>query len=371
MKYSFIHARYIVAIFLLVSSCGKRQPAAEGEVVKYRATTVEAGNVSKELLLPGELEGYFETGILAKVNGYVKKIRVDIGDRVAQGQVLAELEAPELVSQVTAGFSEYRAKEAIFVNTKGRYLRLAQTNQTPGAVSPYDMDLARTNIVADSLAFVAARAKYESLLQLTAYLTITAPFEGIITARSVAPGAFVGPGDKSGMPLLTLRSESRLRLHVAVPEIHLAELGVGRPVKFSVKSFPGKTFNGNITRMGKSVSAQTRSEIIEIEIDNRDGQLLPGMYAQAIIPVSRMETSLVVPATAVVTNMERSFVIKVGKNGQRADWVDVEKGEMMADKLEVFGKLISGDTILVEGSDEIKNHQTLSIVMDTLRTKLK
>ena len=343
------------------ASSDRKESAAESEMV-FEASVLKKEKLSYELNLPGELEGYYETGIMAKVNGYVKTMKVDIGDRVTEGQLLAELEAPELVSQVSSAYAEYQAHEAMYLNTKGKYQRLKQTNLTPGAVSPYDMDLAKTNYVSDSLGWRAAKAKYEAVNQLVNYLRITAPFDGVITERALAPGAFVGPGDKQGMPLFRLKKQTVLRLHVAVPEKYLAEVVTGDEVAFSVKSFPGEIFKGRISRLSKNLNIQTRSEIVEIEINNAMGKLLPGMYAIATIPIRRPDKTIVVPATAVVTNMEKQFVIRI-KQGNVVEHVDVDKGEENNGMVEIFGNLQEGDTVLNVGSDEIRNKDKIRIIV--------
>lgn len=348
---------FVVIVSAALSSCGKNHAKeitsiSSNEIV-HETFPLKKVQVSTELKLPGELEGYYETGIMAKVNGYIKSMKVDIGDRVSAGQLLAELEAPELISQLTSAYAEYLSKEAMFLNTKGKFVRLKQTNKTAGAVSPYDMDLTRTSYTSDSLGYLAAKSKYDAVRQLADYLKITAPFDGIITERALAPGAFVGPNDKQGLPLYKLKKETKLRLHVAVPEKYLAEITQGELVKFQVKSFPDENFEGRITRQSKNLNIQTRSEIIEIEIDNQKVRLLPGMYAIATIPIKRQGLSFVVPKSAIVTNMEKQFVIRI-KNGYEAEYVNVDKGEELETGVEIFGELKEKDIILVTGSDEIK-----------------
>ncbi len=349
---------------MIITSCGKKgsdtSSATENTGLVYPAMLVKEGKVSSTLTLPGELEGFFETGIVAKVNGYIKNMHVDIGDRVHTGELLVELEAPELLSELATANSEYQAKEALYNNSKAKYIRFKQTNETPGAVSPYDMDLAKTNLISDSLIYLATKTKYEAIRELTAYLRITAPFDGIITARDMAPGAFVGPEAKQGKPILRLKSENKLRLHIAIPEKYLAEVSEGDMVDFQVKSFPNQTFKGKITRLSKSLNVMTRSEIVEIEIDNRKGELLPGMYAIAAMPIKRPGKSIVVPQTAVVTNMERQFVIKI-TDGNKVSYVDIEKGEEQKDQVEIFGDLNPGDTILTKASDEIKQKSVVKV----------
>lgn len=361
-----MHAAYVMAFAIVcvafLSSCEHRQPKVAEFDKAYTASTVMSAKVANQLLLPGELEGYYETGINPKINGYIKRVLVDIGDNVKQGELLVELEAPELMSQLNAAYSDVQAKEAVFLNSKGKYRRLRQANLTPGAVSPYDLDLSLTTVIADSLSVVASESKYQSVKSLADYLRIPAPFDGVITERALAPGAFVGPGDKGTAPILKLKSQNKLRLHVPVPEKYLAEVRPGNTVQFSVESFPEKLFEGRITRMARNVASLTRSELIEVEINNTSGQLLPGMYAHAIIPIRRPGSSLVVPVNAVVTNMERSFVIKIN-GGKTAQWIDVRKGQVQDRLIEVFGDLNPGDTVLNEGSDEIRNSDHIKITM--------
>ena len=173
------------------------------------------------------------------------------------------------------------------------------------------------------------------------------------------------------MAILKLKKQSILRLHIAMPEKHLAEIAVDETVSFHVKSFPDETFAGKITRLSKNINMMTRSEIVEIEINNNAGKLLPGMYAIASIPVKRPSQSMVVSKVAVVTNMERQFVIKI-KNGNEAAYVDAEKGEDQGEGVEVFGKLTPGDTILNAASDEIKSDSKIKIVVvDNTATRKK
>ena len=355
----------IIGCTTIIISCGNSRAKIDNEIdseIVYEASILKRENVSSQLTLPGELEGYYETSIAAKVNGYIKRMLVDIGDRVAEGQLLAELEAPELVSQLISAYSESQASEAVFLNTKGKFIRLKQTNKTPGAVSPYDMDFGKTSLISDSLTHLAAKAKYESIRQLADYLKITAPFDGIITERALAPGAFVGPNEKSGVPILKLKKESKLRLHIAVPEKSLAEVSIGEIVTFHVKSYPDELFQGKITRLSRSLNIMTRSELVEMEIDNANGKLLPGMYAIASLPIRRNERSMVVPKTAIVTNMEKQFVIKI-KNKNEVTYVDVEKGEDQNEGVEVFGELNPGDTLLNAASDEIRQKSKIKVIV--------
>ncbi|MGZ3920713.1 MAG: efflux RND transporter periplasmic adaptor subunit [Bacteroidia bacterium] len=342
-----------VAIVTL-SSCGNE--TAKKEYTKemvYETVTAEEGQPTTKISLPGELMGFYETDIYPKVNSYVKTLFVDIGDKVPKGQLLAELEAPELSSKLNEGYSKYKAAESIFLNTKGKYNRLLQTSKTSGAVSPYDMDLSKTNVTSDSLGFIAAEANYHSLQELVSYLKITAPFDGIITERNISPGAFVGPSEKNAQAMLIIKNESKLRLRISVPEKHVSEIKKEQEISFTVSGYPEKTFSGKVTRNSSNINTQLRSEVIEIEIENKTGILLPGMFAKVDLPLTRNEKTIIVPESAVATNMEHCFVIKL--IGKKAKMIDVQKGNVSDGKVEIFGDVKVGDVILKEANDEIKD----------------
>ncbi|QDK81314.1 efflux RND transporter periplasmic adaptor subunit [Spirosoma sp. KCTC 42546] len=349
----------ITSTGFLMSQCGnssaEKSPMDEApadEEIRYDAIRVTASRPASELNLPGELESYYETDLYPRVSSYVKALHVDIGDQVHKGQVLAELEAPELTANLTEAFSKVKAAEAVYGASKGTYLRVLRTSRTLGAISPVDLDAARTKAVSDSLGVVAANAHYSSVQQLVSYLKIIAPFTGVITDRRLSPGAFVGPGGQNGVPMLKIKQLDRLRLRIAVPEAYLGDIRRGNQVQFSVRSFPNQTFTGRINRIANSVRPETRSELVEIDFQNKGGLLKPGMFASARLPVtSTREGSLYVPKSAVVSTLDRTFVLKVVDG--KAIRTTVQKGDDTVGQTQVFGDLKAGDIILKTGSEDI------------------
>jgi membrane fusion protein (multidrug efflux system) len=343
-----------ILIYSCSSSKNKEEINEETEKQSVEIAKVELLQPENSLSFPGELESFYATDVFPKINSYIKTIYVDIGDKVKEGQLLVLLEAPEIESQLAESFSKLKSSEATYNATQANYKRLLQTNKTAGAVSINDIEYARAHDISDSLQVVAATVHYNAVQQTVSYLKITAPFDGIVTDRQLAPGGFVGPGERSVIPILKIKNESKLRLHIAIPEKFVEEIKVDKEVTFTVKSFPDAIFNGKIDRLSKNVDTKTRSEIIEILIDNTKGELMPGMYATVRIPIMRNGKSLFVPEQAVVTNMEKCFVIKVDAN-KIAHWISVQKGNKSKDKIEVYGDLKEGDVIVKKGSDEIKN----------------
>ena len=344
------------------SDTAAEKPAAAATAdIRYDAVRVTATQPAQALSLPGELESYYQTDIFPRVSSYVRTLHADIGDHVRQGQVLAELDAPELTAALSEALSKVKTAEATFSASRGSFRRLRQTARTPGAVSPLNLDEARTRTATDSLGVVAARAHYQAAGQMASYLRITAPFAGVITERRLAAGAFVGPGGQAAVPLFKLQQIDRLRLRLAVPEAYVGDIKAGGPVQFNVRPFPGQNFTGHVNRVADNVTPGTRSEVIEIDIANPKEQLKPGMYAAASLPIKSPKTSLYVPKSAVVTTAERTYVIRVAAG--KTELVDVQKGDENAGQVQVFGALKAGDVVLKAGNEEIAAQQPVQVAM--------
>jgi membrane fusion protein (multidrug efflux system) len=362
-------AALLAAPTLLLSGCGSsgdaaeqataRTPAASPAPTAYAAVKVTAAPPAEALTLPGELESYYQTDITPRVSAYVRRVNVDIGDHVRAGQVLAELDAPELTAALSEALGKQKAAEAVAQGSRSSYRRLRQTARTAGAVSPLAVDQARSLATSDSLNVVAARAHYRAAAQMATYLRLTAPFAGTITERTAAPGVLVAQG--AVQPLFRLRQLSPLRLRVAVPEAYVGEIRQGNPVQFTVRAFPGRTFTGKLTRTAGSVQAATRSEQVELDIPNPREELKPGMFASASLPVKVAANSLFVPKSAVVNTAERTYLIRVVDGHTKL--VDVQLGDENAGQVQVFGKLQAGDVVLKSGSEEIAASQPVQVMM--------
>lgn len=318
------------------------------------------GNIHSTLVLPGELQPFQSVDLYAKVNSFVKKMYVDVGSQVQQGQLLVTLDAPELETQIKAAASDLHTKEAIYNGSKATYTRLFRTSKLPGTVAPNDLETAYAKMSADSAELLAARSRYQLAVEMNNYLEIRAPFAGVISGRNVFPGAYVGPAGKgSDKPMLTLQEQSKLRLVVAVPEAAVPYLKDKDTVHFSVKPLPNQQFTAHISRMAGSMNPQFRTEQIEMDVQNTSRQLLPGMYAQVTLPYTNQQKTFVVPLTAVGSNSQTVFVIRAA--GGKAQWVSVQKGREDADSTEIFGDLHLGDQLLLRASDEIRNGTAIRV----------
>jgi RND family efflux transporter MFP subunit len=335
-----------------------------------KLVTVISKRTGRTVELPGEIYPYLSVQVHAKVSGYVDRVLVDRGTFVKQGELLVQLSAPEMMAriaqaeaQVTTAESEEAQAEAQFRAAQSNYSRLQEAAKTPGAVADNDLVQATQQTKASQAllqsrqkAVEALKANLKSQQDLAGYLRVTAPFDGVITARYAHPGALVGPG--SDIALLQLDQITRLRLTVAVPEADVAGLMKGRSVDFKVAAYPDRTFSGVIARPAHALDIQTRTMPVELDVRNAERLLSPGMYPSVIWPVERSRASLLVPSTSVVTTTERVFVIR-NRNGS-AQWVDVRKRQAVGNLVEVDGNLKPGDEVVEHATDEIREGSALN-----------
>lgn len=334
----------------------QQQDAVETPTVQI--VPVTKGRLSSNITIPGELIPYQQVDLYAKTNSYVKKLLVDIGSEVHQGQLLAVLEAPEINSQLAAAQSRIKQFEAVYFASKATYDRLVSTSKTPGTVSQNDLEQAEAKKNADQANIDAAKSGLKEVSANLAYLEIRAPFDGVITSRNVNLGAYVGPGGKSTDPLFTIQDQGRLRLVVSVPEIYTGALSNKSEVKFTVRALPSEKFTAQVKRIAGALDEKLRAERLEMDVYNKDKKLLPHMFAEVNVPLPAGDSTYVVPKTAVATSTEKVFVIKVVDH--KAVWVDVKKGLSNGDSIEIFGSDLKADDKLVKvASDEIRNGSTL------------
>jgi membrane fusion protein, multidrug efflux system len=365
-------AAFVLALSM-AAGCrgGDAAPAASTEAAGPR--TIDVVRVVErpldvKLSMPAELTPFQAVAIYPRVTGFVKTITVDRGSRVRTGQLLAVLEAPELLAQRAEAQSKLQAAEAQLAAVRskaeasqGTYDRLKAASATPGVVAGNDVVLAQKAVEADAgqvasaqQTIEAARQALNAIREMESYLRISAPFDGVITERNVHPGALAGPTSGAGanVPLLRLVQDSRLRLVVPVPEAYVAGITERTSMPFSVASYPGETFTGTVARIARAVDVSTRTMAVELDVMNRDGRLAPGTFCQVQWPVRRTGPSLLVPSGSVTSTTGRTFVIRV-RNG-RAEWVDVTTGLGSGPLVEVFGDLHPGDQVAARGTDEIR-----------------
>ncbi len=362
-------------VAVVCASCRESStPAVQSQSTSSAPLTVEVASVVSRKLdvtvpLPGELGPYEVVAIYPKVMAFVKWIGVDRGSRVKQGETIIRLEAPELMAQKAEAQAKLQSAEAQLASAQaklasdeGTYQKLNAAAATPGVVAGNDLLVAQKAAEADQAQVKAqqdnaraAQQALQSIAEITGYLEVRAPFDGIITERNVHPGALVGPAGTASvsMPMVRIETLSRLRLVVPVPEAYAAGVPLGITVKFTVPAFPGETFGGTIARISHAVDVKTRTMPVEMDVMNPPRRLDPGSFSQVLWPVRRPYPTLFVPSSAVASTLQRTFVVRI-QNG-KADWVDVKTGVTADNLIEVFGDLRAGDEIILRGTDEIRS----------------
>jgi len=370
-------ASYSAIVLLLLGgfACnrGAGTPADKPSAVPAGTITIDVVRAIEkplevELSLPGELTPYRSVAIYPRVTGFVKTIRVDRGSRVRAGDLLATLDAPELVAQQAEAQSKVQAAEAQLAAARSKaesdrstYDRLKTASATPGVVAGNDVMIAEKVAAASQSQVTAAQQNVEAARQASnairdvqGYLQVSAPFDGVVTERNVHPGALVGPagGPGSTAPMVRLVEINRLRLVVPVPEAYTAEMTRGTQIPFTVAAYPGQAWFGTIARISQSVDVSSRTMAVELDVVNQDARLAPGSFCQVRWPIRRSGLSLFVPSGSVATTTDRTFVVRI--RGGQAEWVDVKTGLASGSLIEVFGDLRAGDQIAARGTDEIR-----------------
>ncbi|MGC2671972.1 MAG: efflux RND transporter periplasmic adaptor subunit [Candidatus Acidiferrum sp.] len=369
--------RSLSVIFILsfvIAGCGNRSvqnggsSSNNGPPQVVSVIPVESLKLETTLLLPAQLAPYEVVDIYPKVTGFLDMITVDRGSRVHAGEVILRLSAPELVAQRAQAQATQQGAEAQlsvaqakFASDHGTYLHLAAAAKTPGVVAQNDLLVAEQTAAADSAQIEAAsknvqgaREALRSVTQLESYLEIRAPFDGIVTTRNLHPGALVGPasGQAGAQPIVQIENLNRLRVDVPVPEAYVAGVREGQDVTFSVPAYPGRNFRAPIARISHDINQTTRTMQVELDYHNADAQITPGSFANVEWPIQRNYPTLFVPATAITTDLQRTFVIRVREG--KTEWVDVKNGVTVNGKTEVFGDLKSGDLVVHNATDSIR-----------------
>ncbi len=348
-------------IALLIPACTLAQSLATVKVVSKP--------VDRFVTLTAEISPYQTTAVVARIPGYIESVAVDVGSAVHKGQLIARLTAPELSARIAEAQARAQSITAQAAETQARITaaqstasRLKAASQTPGAISANEIVQAEESLRAVQAALNAiqlsrnaADAQVKALQDLESYLTVSAPFEGIVTERILHPGSLAGP---TAGPIVRVDQLNRLRVVVAVPESNISSVKAGQRVSFSVSGYPGEAFAGAVSRISRVMDPKTRTMPVELDVMNPAAKLAPGMYTEVKWPAKSGQVTLLVPATAVTSNTERSFVIRI-ENGL-TKYVNVRKGAPQGELVEVVGPLAAGDLIIQRATDEIREGTRVS-----------
>lgn len=340
----------IILIVTALAGCAdkKDQTASTTTVDSVEVFLLQKAPVEKTLSLPAELHPWDRAELYAKVEGYIRELKVDIGSRVKKNDILAIIDAPEITANYAKSSADLQAAQSRYHTSLDLYKRMVSAAREKGAVSDSELERVRNQMFADSATYEAAKSSSLAYAQLKNYLVIRAAFDGVITERNVDPGTLVGRGSK---PLLVLENLDKLRLRLAVPEAYTSAVPESS-IHFIVDAQPSKKYAATLARRSNQIDPKTRTERWEFEVMNANQELKSGMYGNVSFKLQRSDPSFVVPYSALVTNLERSFVIRVREG--KTEWVDARGGFSMKDKVEIFSDLQEGDQLIVKANEEIK-----------------
>ena len=331
------------------------------------ATTLQPVAVAKvtredlytEVPIPAEFRPYQEVELHAKVSGYVQEMKVDFGDRVKAGQLLATLDVPELKDELDRALSAKQKAEADYTDAHAMYSRLFGVQQQNAQLVPQqEVDNAAAKDRMTEAAIAEAKADVEKYRTMLAYTRITAPFDGVITRRYVDPGALIQAGTTSetqSLPVVRVSDNYHLRLDFPVSVDYVKDVRIGDAVEVRVESLGGKTLAGTITRAELRVNSETRTMITEIEVPNPKLELVPGMYAEVMLKAQRRAQALAVPIEALPPGQSATAYVVNGQN--EIEERPVTLGLETASRCEVVSGLREGERVLVGTRSVVKPGQ--------------
>lgn len=363
------------SVFIGCNNSNSQIKAAEPVGASVAHATRE--NLSSTLTVAGQFQPYQEVDLHAKVSGYIRRINVDIGDRVRTGQVIATLEVPELNAQLVGAQAEVRHSQSEINRAKSEvagaesshaalhdaYTRLAQAaQQRPGLIAQQELDdalakdqnseasinVAKAALEATEEQLGVSNADKQRVQALSDYSVVTAPFSGVITKRYADTGSLIQAGTASNtqaMPVVQLAQSDLLRLRMPVPEEDVPYIQTGGTVQVKVQS-TGKTFIGKVVRFARALDPTTRTMVTEVDVANPTLELSPGMYAETVISLQQRNNVVTVPVQAVVQGDEQSYVLALDASNHVQKKI-VTLGVQGANKVEITSGLTEGDLVIV------------------------
>lgn len=350
-----VHARHRATAAL-------SQQTEADEVLAVATARPQPNGSTTALVLPGNLQANYEAPIYARTSGYLRRWYVDIGAKVHKGQLLGDIEAPEVdqqLHQAEANLSVAEANQKIADLTAERWRRLRATD----SVSRQEADQKVSAAQASDAQVQAARANVSRLRELSGFERVVAPFDGVITARNTDIGQLINAGSGSGAALFRIADVSRLRLYVQVPQEDAADMKQGLEAKLYMPDRPGVTYDASLAATARAIDPATRTLMAELLVDNSKGELLPGAYAEVHfqLPPSDAGTSYVLPANVLLFRGDGLHVATVDAN-DRVALKPVTIGRDYGGKVEIVSGLSGKDHVILSPPDSLVNGTVVRVV---------
>lgn len=337
-----------------------KQHTDETAVLTVAVTHPTAARLTPEIALPGNTQAFTDTPIYSRTNGYLKRWYFDIGAHVRKGQLMAQIETPEIDQQLQVAQADLKSVQAnlnLANTTAARYQNLLKTN----SVSKQETDQATSDAAAKAAAVDASMAGVRRLQQLQSFENVYAPFDGIVTARNTDVGALIDAGSAGSAPkeLFHLAAIGQIRVYVPVPEVYATDIKGGAKAYLTLDEFPGQSFEGVITRNSSAIDPASRTLNVEIDVPNPDGKLLPGAYVFVHFKTSTHSNSFTIPSN---TLLFRSEGLRVGvvRNG-KVHLVPITITHDAGSVVEVQSGLQPSDQVILDPSDSLAEGQEVHV----------
>ena len=325
-------------------------------------TRPKPGAPMQEIVLPGDMQAYIDAPIYARTNGYLKSWSADIGAHVKTGQLLAEIDAPEVDQQLQQARADLATAEAnlrLAEITAARYMDLLKTD----SVAQQDVDNATGNADARRTTVESARSNVKRLEDLQSFEKIYAPFDGVITARNTDIGALIDSGSSGGTTreLFHIAATDRLRIYVNVPQIYSPHIRPGLHADLSLTEFPGRKFAGTVVRDSGAIDNSTRTLLTEIDVNNSTGELKPGSYVEVHLAMPSSVTTFTLPVNATIFK-SAGMQVAVVKNGKTISLIPITPGRDFGTEVEVLAGLKGDESVVLNPPDSLAEGQAVRIV---------
>ena len=337
------------------------------QAVQQGAVTVQVTKPSVsppvfDFSLPGSAEALSTATLYARINGYLKSRLVDIGDRVEAGQLVAEIEAPDIDAQLLqarAQLEQSRAAQGIAQVTYEREKRLL--NQKVVSKQEYDQNEANLNQAVANVK--AGEANVRNLAAQQGFEKIIAPFTGVITTRNLDSGALIASGGGSGVSIYTEVQADILRVYINVPQAYIANINDGQEVEVTASEYPQKVFKGKVTRSADALDPTARTERVEIQIPSEQGKLVPGMYLSIRFRVQQNEPALMVPANTIDIRREGPRVAVVTPD-HKVNYQPVKLGRDFGKTVEIVSGLQGSETLVINPVTDLLQGMQVDVAKD-------
>ena len=325
------------------------------------ANPPQQGKTGQEIILPGNAYAYSDASLYARTDGYLSKWYFDIGAHVRQGQLLAVISTPEVDKQLLQSRADLATAEAnagLAKINSGRYQGLLTQN----AVSKQDTDTFVSQAESTSSAVRSAQANVQRLEALQSFQKVYAPFSGVITARNVDVGQLINAG--AGTLLFRISAINVLRVYVNVPQIYSQSAVPGSTAQLTLTEFPGQTFTGKLVRTARAIDPASRTLLVEFDVDNRDGKLLPGAYTEVHMDVHEGVAPMIIPVSALIFRNQGLQVgtVSKGPNGDQAKLVQVTLGQDDGSTVQVIRGLSSDSQVIQNPPDSLIDGEPVHVV---------